>query len=107
MAFDPSGSFIEYTIRVDTSEATVSVGEFRAALTAMLTLMNTMGLPPPFDETISKIQRGTMTAWAFKAALDALAMSSPYTAVIGAIGFVTTATAGFAYLTESVKGYKR
>ena len=87
MAFDPAGSFIEYRIRVDTSEANVSLSEFRASLAAVLTLMNTIGLPPPFDEAAAKIQRGIALAWAFKTALDALAMSSPYTAVIGAIGF--------------------
>ena len=92
---------------MDTSEANVSLSEFRASLAAVLTLMNTIGLPPPFDEAAAKIQRGIALAWAFKTALDALAMSSPYTAVIGAMGFITTATVGFGTLMDSLKGYQR
>jgi len=107
MAFDPTGSFIEYTIRVDTSEANASLSEFRGALAAVLMLMNRMRLPEPFDEMADKIQRGTTLAWAFKAALDALSMSSPYTAVMGAISFTTTAITGFGWLTDSMKGYQR
>ena len=55
MAFDPGGSFVEYKIRVDTSEAATSGSELNRLFTTYLSLARRTGLPESIVDALSRI----------------------------------------------------
>lgn len=57
MAFDPSGSFVEYTIRVDTSEATANISELNRLLTTYVSLARRLGIEGDLMDAIARFQQ--------------------------------------------------
>ena len=57
MAFDPSGSFVEYRIRVDTLEAATSVSELNRLLTTYVALARRAGLEGDIMTALAKLQQ--------------------------------------------------
>jgi hypothetical protein len=55
MAFDPGGSFVDFRIRVDASEAITSISELNRLFTTYLSLARRTGLPESIVDALSRI----------------------------------------------------
>lgn len=60
MAFDPSGSFVEFHIRVDVSEATDSLRTLEEIMLRYLALARRLGLPEDLNAAINVAQRAAV-----------------------------------------------
>jgi len=94
MAFDPSGSFVEYRIRVDTSEAEASVSELNRLFTMYFALAHQGGLPEDFRQMILELQKiriAAMMAYRNLQLLQtALAVGGPVNWLLAAGGVALT-----------------
>jgi hypothetical protein len=93
MAFDPGGSFVEYKIRVDTSEAVANISELNRLFTTYVSLARRMGLPENIMDAIAKIQQLRITV---QMAYRSIMLLETATGPIGwAIGLGGLAITGF------------
>jgi len=84
MAFDPSGSFIEYTIRVDTTEAELSLSTLNRLVTEYVALARRVGLPENMMQAITTImQLKVAFELAKRSALEFWAATGPIGWIIG------------------------
>ena len=94
-------------LKEEMRETTIEISKLRRMLYTVIMLLNTLGLPPPFDAIIRKIQQVITFVLMLRTNLILLESTTSWGAVSAALGMVGVVSVGFSNLTDSLKGYRR